>query len=199
MNLLTAKPVMVCSEQAGFWKLCHLLCHSRYISQVQASLCKKVSMAAVTCSPGRKGNQASIRLLIFPDSETVVLTIQTLSWPGIMKPMIQQESIGGNSLRSEDQNCQAGQVERKAAPMDPVPVWGQESYASLQSKGYSLSHQKQSDNMTMEGLHARWVQMSPILTHAMVGGHAVIRGHFILQSRLRVDLKDVKKAIVLIW
>ncbi|XP_052523786.1 protein PRRC2B isoform X11 [Tympanuchus pallidicinctus] len=74
---------------------------------------------------------------------------------GIMKPMIQQESIGGNSLRSEDQNCQAGQVERKAAPMDPVPVWGQESYASLQSKGYSLSHQKQSDNMTMEGLHAR--------------------------------------------
>ncbi|XP_042734596.1 protein PRRC2B isoform X2 [Lagopus leucura] len=74
---------------------------------------------------------------------------------GIMKPMIQQESIGGNSLRSEDQNCQAGQVERKAAPMDPVPVWGPESYASLQSKGYSLSHQKQSDNMTMEGLHAR--------------------------------------------
>ncbi|XP_024997283.2 protein PRRC2B isoform X8 [Gallus gallus] len=74
---------------------------------------------------------------------------------GIMKPMIQQDSIGGNSCRSEDQNCQAGQVERKAAPMDPVPVWGQESYASLQSKGYSLSHQKQSDNMTMEGLHAR--------------------------------------------
>ncbi|XP_031412065.1 protein PRRC2B isoform X5 [Meleagris gallopavo] len=74
---------------------------------------------------------------------------------GIMKPMIQQESIGGNSCRSEDQNCQAGQVERKAAPMDPMPVWGQESYASLQSKGYSLSHQKQSDNMTMEGLHAR--------------------------------------------
>ncbi|XP_072208574.1 protein PRRC2B isoform X5 [Excalfactoria chinensis] len=74
---------------------------------------------------------------------------------GIMKPMIQQDSIGGNSCRSEDQNCQAGQVERKAAPMDPVPVWGQESYASLQSKGYSLSHQKQSDSMTMEGLHAR--------------------------------------------
>ncbi|KFU90600.1 Protein PRRC2B [Chaetura pelagica] len=57
--------------------------------------------------------------------------------------------------RSEDQNCQAGQVERKTAPLDPVPVWGQESYTSLQSKGYSLSHQKQADNMTMEGLHAR--------------------------------------------
>ncbi|KAM6372018.1 protein PRRC2B isoform 5-T10 [Pluvialis apricaria] len=74
---------------------------------------------------------------------------------GIMKPMIQQDSIGGSSCRSEDQNCQAGQVERKTAPLDPVPVWGQESYTSLQSKGYSLSHQKQADNMTMEGLHAR--------------------------------------------
>ncbi|KFQ24417.1 Protein PRRC2B, partial [Mesitornis unicolor] len=74
---------------------------------------------------------------------------------GIMKPMIQQDSIGGSSCRSEDQNCQAGQAERKTAPLDPVPVWGQESYTSLQSKGYSLSHPKQADNMTMEGLHAR--------------------------------------------
>ncbi|XP_064379840.1 protein PRRC2B isoform X5 [Dromaius novaehollandiae] len=74
---------------------------------------------------------------------------------GIMKPMIQQESIGGSSCRSEDQNCQTGQAERKAAPMDPVPVWGQESYTSLQSKGYSLSHQKQAENITLEGLHAR--------------------------------------------
>ncbi|KFQ78223.1 Protein PRRC2B [Phoenicopterus ruber ruber] len=74
---------------------------------------------------------------------------------GIMKPMIRQDSIGGSSCRSEDQNCQAGQAERKTTPLDPVPVWGQESYTSLQSKGYSLSHQKQADNMTMEGLHAR--------------------------------------------
>ncbi|KFQ92970.1 Protein PRRC2B [Nipponia nippon] len=74
---------------------------------------------------------------------------------GIMKPMIQQDSIGGSSCRSEDQNCQAGQAERKTAPLDPVPVWGQESYTSLQSKGYSLSHQKQADSMAMEGLHAR--------------------------------------------
>ncbi|XP_064324778.1 protein PRRC2B isoform X7 [Phalacrocorax carbo] len=74
---------------------------------------------------------------------------------GIMKPMIQQDSIGGSSCRSEDQNCQAGQAERKTAPLDPVPVWGQESYTSLQSKGYSLPHQKQADNMTVEGLHAR--------------------------------------------
>ncbi|KAM6315967.1 protein PRRC2B isoform 5-T7 [Podargus strigoides] len=74
---------------------------------------------------------------------------------GIMKPMIQQDSICGSSCRSEDQNCQTGQTERKTAPLDPVPVWGQESYTSLQSKGYSLSHQKQADNMTMEGLHAR--------------------------------------------
>ncbi|KAM6400028.1 protein PRRC2B isoform 6-T6 [Rhynochetos jubatus] len=74
---------------------------------------------------------------------------------GIMKPMIQQDSIGGSSCRSEDQNCQAGQAERKAAPLDPVPVWGQESYTSLQSKGYSLSHPKQADSMTVEGLHTR--------------------------------------------
>ncbi|KFQ50209.1 Protein PRRC2B [Nestor notabilis] len=74
---------------------------------------------------------------------------------GIMKPMIQQDSIGGSSCRSEDQNCQAGQAERKSAPLDPVPVWGQESYTSLQSKGYSLSHQKQADSITVEGLHAR--------------------------------------------
>ncbi|KGL99032.1 Protein PRRC2B [Charadrius vociferus] len=74
---------------------------------------------------------------------------------GIMKPMIQQDSIGGSSCRSEDQNCQAGQAERKTAPLDPVPVWAQESYTPLQSKGYSLSHQKQADNMTMEELHAR--------------------------------------------
>ncbi|XP_075573234.1 protein PRRC2B isoform X10 [Pelecanus crispus] len=74
---------------------------------------------------------------------------------GIMKPVIQQDSIGGSSCRSEDQNCQAGQAERKTTSLDPVPVWGQESYTSLQSKGYSLSHQKQADNMAMEGLHAR--------------------------------------------
>ncbi|XP_053818138.1 protein PRRC2B isoform X1 [Vidua chalybeata] len=74
---------------------------------------------------------------------------------GIMKPVIQQDSISGSSCRSEDQNCQAGQAERKTAPLDPVPVWGQDSYTSLQSKGYSLSHQKHADNMSMEGLHAR--------------------------------------------
>ncbi|XP_030317318.1 protein PRRC2B isoform X6 [Calypte anna] len=74
---------------------------------------------------------------------------------GIMKPMIQQDSISGSSCRSEDQNCQAGQVERKAAPLDPMPIWGQESYTPLQNKGYSLSHQKQADNITMEGLHGR--------------------------------------------
>ncbi|KAM9522369.1 protein PRRC2B isoform 3-T7 [Guaruba guarouba] len=73
---------------------------------------------------------------------------------GIMKPMIQQDSIGASSCRSEDQNCQAGTAERKTIPLDPVPVWGQESYPSLQSKGYSLSHQKQADSITMEGLHA---------------------------------------------
>ncbi|XP_024048832.1 protein PRRC2B isoform X4 [Terrapene carolina triunguis] len=75
---------------------------------------------------------------------------------GIMKPMIQQDSINGSGCRSEEQNCQPSlQQERKAASMDPAPVWGQESYTSLQNKGYPLPHQKQTENMSMEGLHTR--------------------------------------------
>ncbi|KAM9117009.1 protein PRRC2B isoform 5-T5 [Pangshura tecta] len=75
---------------------------------------------------------------------------------GIMKPMVQQDSINGSGCRSEEQNCQPSlQQERKAASMDPAPVWGQESYTSLQNKGYPLPHQKQTENMSMEGLHTR--------------------------------------------
>nr|XP_048678329.1 protein PRRC2B isoform X8 [Caretta caretta] len=75
---------------------------------------------------------------------------------GIMKPMIQQDSINGSGCRSEEQNCQPSlQQERKAASMDPASVWGQESYASLQNKGYPLPHQKQTENMSVEGLHTR--------------------------------------------
>ncbi|XP_065274911.1 protein PRRC2B isoform X3 [Emys orbicularis] len=75
---------------------------------------------------------------------------------GIMKPMIQQDSINGSGCRSEEQNCQPSlQQERKAASMDPAPVWGQESYTSLQNKGYPLPHQKQTENMSIEGLHTR--------------------------------------------
>ncbi|XP_039362123.1 protein PRRC2B isoform X3 [Mauremys reevesii] len=75
---------------------------------------------------------------------------------GILKPMIQQDSINGSGCRSEEQNCQPSlQQERKAASMDPAPVWGQESYTSLQNKGYPLPHQKQTENMSMEGLHTR--------------------------------------------
>ncbi|XP_043354997.1 protein PRRC2B isoform X7 [Dermochelys coriacea] len=75
---------------------------------------------------------------------------------GIMKPMLQQDSINGSGCRSEEQNCQPlVQQERKAASMDPASVWGQESYASLQNKGYPLLHQKQTENMSVEGLHTR--------------------------------------------
>ncbi|KFP84120.1 Protein PRRC2B [Acanthisitta chloris] len=81
---------------------------------------------------------------------------------GIMKPMIQK--------KNEDQNCPAGQAERKTTPLDPVPVWGQESYTSLQSKGYSLSHQKQGDNMSMEGLHARSPEEGGSLGNTSGGG-----------------------------
>uniref|UniRef100_A0A8C8S5Z4 Proline rich coiled-coil 2B n=1 Tax=Pelusios castaneus TaxID=367368 RepID=A0A8C8S5Z4_9SAUR len=75
---------------------------------------------------------------------------------GIMKPMIQQDSINGSSCRTEEQNCLPSvQQERKGASMDPPSVWGQESYTSLQSKGYPLLHQKQTENRTMEGLRTR--------------------------------------------
>ncbi|XP_074871280.1 protein PRRC2B isoform X6 [Carettochelys insculpta] len=75
---------------------------------------------------------------------------------GIMKPVIQRDSINGGSCRSEEQNCQPlVQQERKAASLDPAPVWGQEGYGSLQSKGYPLPHQKQPENMAIEGLHTR--------------------------------------------
>ncbi|KFV76205.1 Protein PRRC2B [Struthio camelus australis] len=69
--------------------------------------------------------------------------------PSGRSPPLEEEDEAGN------QSCQAGQAERKAAPMDPVPAWGQESYTSLQSKGYSLSHQKQAENITLEVLRAR--------------------------------------------
>uniref|UniRef100_A0A7M4EE00 Proline rich coiled-coil 2B n=1 Tax=Crocodylus porosus TaxID=8502 RepID=A0A7M4EE00_CROPO len=94
---------------------------------------------------------------------------------GIMKPMIQQDSIGGSICRSEEQNCQTSmQQERKAPSLDPAPVWGQESYASLQSKGYAVSHQKQVESVAVEGLHARSPEEGGSLGNASSGSsHSV--------------------------
>ncbi|XP_044295826.1 protein PRRC2B isoform X2 [Varanus komodoensis] len=75
---------------------------------------------------------------------------------GMMKPVIQQESMNGSSCPAEEQRFQPSvQPERKAVPLEPAPVWGQESYAPLPSKGGSVSRSKQAEGLAMEGLHAR--------------------------------------------
>uniref|UniRef100_A0A6I8NQL6 Proline rich coiled-coil 2B n=1 Tax=Ornithorhynchus anatinus TaxID=9258 RepID=A0A6I8NQL6_ORNAN len=75
---------------------------------------------------------------------------------GIMKPIMAQDSINGPGCRSEEQNCPPSiQQERKVAPIDPAPVWSQDGYAAMQSKGYSLPHPKQNESLTVEGVRGR--------------------------------------------
>ena len=45
-------------------------------------------------------------------------------------------------------------LERKMTAIDPAPMWSPEGYMALQSKGYSLTHLKSSDNMAMD-VHVR--------------------------------------------
>ncbi|XP_043844175.1 protein PRRC2B isoform X9 [Dromiciops gliroides] len=75
---------------------------------------------------------------------------------GMMKPMMPQDSINGTGCHSEEQNCPPPVQERKTLSMEPAPVWGQESYITIQNKGYSLPNPKQNDpTLTVEGVHAR--------------------------------------------
>ncbi|XP_054854139.1 protein PRRC2B isoform X2 [Eublepharis macularius] len=75
---------------------------------------------------------------------------------GIMKPMIQQDSINGTACQSEEQSCQSSvQQERKAISGESSPVWGQESFTPLQSKGCPISRPKQTEGMAGEGLRTR--------------------------------------------
>ncbi|XP_038600719.1 protein PRRC2B isoform X7 [Tachyglossus aculeatus] len=75
---------------------------------------------------------------------------------GIMKPIMAQDSLNGPGCRSEEQNCPSSlQQERKVAPIDPAPVWSQDGYAAMQSKGYSLPHPKQNGSLTVEGVRGR--------------------------------------------
>ncbi|XP_031810727.1 protein PRRC2B isoform X8 [Sarcophilus harrisii] len=75
---------------------------------------------------------------------------------GMMKPMMPQDSINGTGCHSEEQNCPPPVQERKTASMEPAPVWGQESYVTIQNKGYSLPNPKQNDpTLTVEGVHVR--------------------------------------------
>ncbi|XP_018420844.1 PREDICTED: protein PRRC2B isoform X4 [Nanorana parkeri] len=66
--------------------------------------------------------------------------------PGVMKHLIQQDSVGG-SCQADD--CQSAlPSERRCA--EPVSVWNQDGYVHIQSKVYSVSQQKQMEN-AMEG------------------------------------------------
>nr|XP_056716325.1 protein PRRC2B [Euleptes europaea] len=75
---------------------------------------------------------------------------------GIMKPVIQQDSINGSVCQSEEQSCQSSvQQERKTVPGELASVWGQESFTPLQSKGCPISRPKQTEGISGEGLRAR--------------------------------------------
>ncbi|XP_063000766.1 protein PRRC2B isoform X2 [Elgaria multicarinata webbii] len=75
---------------------------------------------------------------------------------GVMKPVTQQDSMNGSGCPSEQQSFQASpQQERKGAPVEPAPVWGQESYAPLPSKGCPIARPKQTEGLAREGLQAR--------------------------------------------
>ncbi|XP_018420842.1 PREDICTED: protein PRRC2B isoform X2 [Nanorana parkeri] len=70
--------------------------------------------------------------------------------PGVMKHLIQQDSVGG-SCQADD--CQSAlPSERRCA--EPVSVWNQDGYVHIQSKVYSVSQQKQMEN-AMEGGYNR--------------------------------------------
>ncbi|OCT67133.1 hypothetical protein XELAEV_18038415mg [Xenopus laevis] len=67
--------------------------------------------------------------------------------PGVMKHMIQQDSMSGSgSCHSDEQNCQS---ERRPQSVEPISGWGQESYVQLHSKASSLPQQKLTDRATV--------------------------------------------------
>lgn len=73
--------------------------------------------------------------------------------PGVMKHLIQQESVGG-SCQPDD--CQStAPSERRQQPAEPVSAWNQDGYVHVQSKVYSVSQQKQMENTAEGGYSSR--------------------------------------------
>ncbi|XP_075041358.1 protein PRRC2B isoform X9 [Mixophyes fleayi] len=72
--------------------------------------------------------------------------------PGVVKHMIQQESIGGGCQPDECRSVLP--AERRPQSAEPVSAWNQDGYVHMQSKVYSLPQQKQVDN-TAEGGYSR--------------------------------------------
>ncbi|XP_040180549.1 protein PRRC2B isoform X7 [Rana temporaria] len=66
--------------------------------------------------------------------------------PGVMKHLIQQDSVGG-SCQPDD--CQSTvPSERRQQPAESMSAWNQDGYVHVQSKVYSVSQQKQMENTT---------------------------------------------------
>ncbi|XP_069841878.1 protein PRRC2B isoform X2 [Dendropsophus ebraccatus] len=65
--------------------------------------------------------------------------------PGVIKHMIQQESVGAGC---QPDDCQS---DRRPQSAEPVSAWSQDSYMHLQSKAYSLSLQKPMESATDGG------------------------------------------------
>ncbi|XP_075115098.1 protein PRRC2B isoform X3 [Leptodactylus fuscus] len=63
--------------------------------------------------------------------------------PGVMKHMIQQESVGGGC---QPDDCQPS--DRRPPSAEPVSAWSQDSYVHLQSKAYSLPQPKPMESAT---------------------------------------------------
>ncbi|XP_072286156.1 protein PRRC2B isoform X3 [Pyxicephalus adspersus] len=72
--------------------------------------------------------------------------------PGVMKHLIQQESVSGNC---QPDDCQSTLPSgSRPSPAEPVPTWNQDGYGHIQNKVYSVSQQKQMEN-TVEGGYSR--------------------------------------------
>ncbi|KAM4696051.1 protein PRRC2B [Rhinophrynus dorsalis] len=72
--------------------------------------------------------------------------------PGVMKHMIQQESMGSSSsCQSDEHNCQS---ERRPQSAEQISAWNHDGYMQLHNKVYSLPQQNQADSTT-QGSYSR--------------------------------------------
>ncbi|CAI9150681.1 unnamed protein product [Rangifer tarandus platyrhynchus] len=80
------------------------------------------------------------------------------------------DSLSGTGCLSQDQSCVPPLLERKMTAIDPAPVWSPEGYMALQSKGYSLTHLKSSNNLAMD-VHVSdsWTKVATAFTSTEPG------------------------------
>lgn len=79
-------------------------------------------------------------------------TTHLLFMLGVMKHMIQQESVGGNCQPDDCQSTLSS--ERRPQLAESMSAWNQDGYMHIQGKIYSVSQQKHMEN-TMEGGYSR--------------------------------------------